>query len=149
MIKYVRADSGVVFLREADERPMTIAAVDGLTMTEESRGSLLELYSRIVPLMDGKPLVLEPLPESARRVLAVDLLGEVRGLACTQLVLKGKALGAICLFSNAGMPLQKQQTALLSTICNQLAVALENARFIWRPKRALHSYRSSTIWVTT
>jgi len=136
LIKYVRADSGVVFLREADERPMTIAAVDGLTMTEEARVSLLELYSRIVPLMDGKPLVLEPLPESARRVLAVDLLGEVRGLACTQLVLKGKALGAICLFSNAGTPLQKQQTALLSTICNQLTVALENARFYLETKKS-------------
>jgi two-component system NtrC family sensor kinase len=136
LIKYVRADSGVVFLREADERPMTIAAVDGLTMTEEARVSLLELYSRIVPLMDGKPLVLEPLPESARRVLAVDLLGEVRGLACTQLVLKGKALGAICLFSNEGTPLQKQQTALLSTICNQLTVALENARFYLETKKS-------------
>lgn len=136
LIKYVRADSGVVFLREADERPMTIAAVDGLTMTEEARVSLLELYSRIVPLMDGKPLVLEPLPESARRVLAVDLLGEVRGLACTQLVLKGKALGAICLFSNSGTPLQKQQTALLSTICNQLTVALENARFYLETKKS-------------
>ena len=89
LMKYVGADSGVVFLREADERPMTIAAVEGLTVTDEVRGSLLELYSRIVPL-NGKPLVLEPLPESARRVLAVDPLSEVRGLACTQLVLKGK-----------------------------------------------------------
>ena len=136
LIKYVRADSGVVFLREADERPMTIAAVEGLTMTEEARGSLLELYSRIVPLMNGKPVVLEPLPESARRVLAVDLLSEVRGLACTQLVLKGKALGAVCLFSNAGTPLAKQQTEVLSTICNQLTVALENARLYLETKKS-------------
>lgn len=136
LIKYVCADSGVVFLRAADERPMTIAAVEGLTMTDSARGSLLELYSRIVPLMNGKPLVLEPLPESARRVLAVDLLSEVRGLACTQLVLKGKALGAICLFSNAGTPLPKQQTELLSTICNQLTVALENARFYLEAKKS-------------
>jgi two-component system NtrC family sensor kinase len=136
LIKYVRADSGVVFLREADERPMTIAAVEGLTITEDARGSLLELYSRIVPLMNGKPLVLEPLPESARRVLAVDLLKGVRGLACTQLVLKGKVLGAICLFSNDGTRLAKQQTELLSTICNQLTVALENARFYLETKKS-------------
>ena len=136
LIKYVRADSGVVFLREADERPMTIAAVEGLTITDDAHGSLLELYSRIVPLMNGKPLVLEPLPESARRVLAVNLLSEVRGLACTQLVLKGKALGAIFLFSNAGTPLPKQQTELLSTICNQLTVALENARFYLETKKS-------------
>ena len=136
LIKYTRADSGVVFLREADERPLTIAAVEGLTMTDDARGSLLELYSRIVPMMDGKPLVLEPLPESARRVLAVDLLSEVRGLACTQLVLKGKALGAICLFSNEVTPFPKQQTDLLSTICNQLTVALENARFYLETKKS-------------
>ncbi len=136
LIKYVGADSGVVFLREADERPMTIAAVEGLNVTDDARGSLLEMYSRIVPLMTGKPLVLDPLPDSARRVLAVDLLSEVHGLACTQLVLKGRVLGAICLFSNAGTPLPKQQTELLSTICNQLTVALENARFYLETKKS-------------
>jgi two-component system NtrC family sensor kinase len=136
LIDYVGADSGVVFLREADERPMTIAAVEGLTLTDDASGSLLELYSRIVPLMSGKPLVLEPLPESARRVLAVDLLSEVRGLACTQLVLKGKALGAICLFSNAGRQVSRQQTDVLSTICNQLSVAVENARFYTETRKS-------------
>ena len=136
LISYVRADSGVVFLREADERPMTIAAVEGLTMTDSAHASLLELYSRIVPLMNGKPLVLESLPESARRVLEGDLLRDVRGVACTQLVLKGKALGAICLFSKAGMALPKQQAELLSTVCNQLTVALENARFYLETKKS-------------
>ncbi len=136
LVKYVRADSGAVFLREADERPMTIAAVEGLTVTEGVRGSLLELYSRIVPLMNGKPLALEALPESARRVLSVDVLSDVHGLVCTQLVLKGKALGAICLFSNTGAPLAAHKTELLSTICNQLTVALENARFYLETKKS-------------
>src|SRR2546425_633049 len=90
----------------------------------------------LVPLMNGKPLVLEPLPESARRVPAGDLLKDARGLACTQLVLKGKALGAICLFSNAGIALPKQQAELLSTVCNQLTVALENARFYLETKKS-------------
>ncbi len=136
LVKYVRADSGAVFLREAEERQMTIAAVEGLTVTEGVRGSLLELYSRIVPLMNGKPLALEALPESARRVLSVDVLSDVHGLVCTQLVLKGKALGAICLFSNTGAPLAAHKTELLSTICNQLTVALENARFYLETKKS-------------
>src|SRR6185503_1976089 len=59
LIKYVGADSGVVFLREADERPMTIAAVEGLTINDDARISLLELYSRIVPMMNRESLVLE------------------------------------------------------------------------------------------
>jgi two-component system NtrC family sensor kinase len=136
LIKYVGADSGAVFLREADERPMTVAAVEGLAMTEDMRGSLLELYSRIVPLMNGNPIVLDPLPESARRVLGVDVLSDVHGLACTQLLVKGKALGAICLFSNAATALPKHKVELLSTICNQLTVALENARFYLETKKS-------------
>src|SRR6185503_5347953 len=67
LIKFLRADAGVVFLREADERPIGVAASEGLAIDEKSGSNLLEWYSRIVPLMDGQPLVLEPLPESARR----------------------------------------------------------------------------------
>lgn len=136
MIKYVQADSGVVFLRETDERPMNVVASEGIAMSDAARGSLLELYSRIVPLMDGKPLVLDPLPESAKRVLAVDVLSDVRGLVCAQLSLKGKPMGAVCLFSNNGSPLPSHQSGLLSTICNQLTVALENARLYMETKKS-------------
>jgi len=135
-MKYVRANSGVVFLREADERPMTVAAAEGLSLTDAGHVSLLELYARIVPIMNGKPLVLEPLPESARRVLAQDSFADIQGLACTQLVSKGKTLGAVCLFSKVGTPLLKHKTELLSTICNQLTIALENARFYLETKKS-------------
>ena len=136
IMKYVRAASGVVFLREADERPMAVAAAEALTLTDSANGSLLELYSRIVPLMDSKPLVLEPLPESVRRVLVDAVFADVHGIACTQLVSKGKVLGAVCMFSRAGAPLIKHKTELLSTICNQLTIALENARFYVETKKS-------------
>jgi len=105
---------------------MSVAAVEGLVLDEGANVSLIELYSRIAPLMNGKPLVLEPLPDSARRGLSIDLLKNVSGLVCAQLSLKGKIMGAVCLFSRALFP--RHQTELLSTICNQLTVALENAR---------------------
>jgi two-component system NtrC family sensor kinase len=127
LIDYARADAGVVYLREADERPMLVAAAEGFELDDSSHGRLLDLYSRIVPLMNGKPLILEPLPDSARRG-ATDLLKEVGGLVCAQLSLKGKVLGAMCLFSKHGAPFPRHQTELLSTVCNQLMVALENAR---------------------
>jgi two-component system, NtrC family, sensor kinase len=136
LVKYLRADAGVVFLREADERPVGIAAAEGVTIDESSGSGLLEWYSRIVPLMDGQPLVLEPLPESARRGPASDLLKDVQSMACAQLTLKGKVLGAVCLFSNGGTPFPNQQTELLSTICNQLTVALENARLYLETKKS-------------
>ncbi|HYV07601.1 MAG TPA: hypothetical protein VFB82_23610, partial [Blastocatellia bacterium] len=78
LIAYAHADAGVVYLREADERPMLVAAAEGFELDDSSRGRLLDLYSRIVPLMNGKPLILEPLPDSARRG-ATDLLKEVGG----------------------------------------------------------------------
>jgi len=127
LIAYAHADAGVVYLREADERPMLVAAAEGFELDDSAHGRLLDLYSRIVPLMNGKPLILEPLPDSARRG-ATDLLKEVGGLVCAQLSLKGKVLGAMCLFSKHGTPFPRHQTELLSTVCNQLMVALENAR---------------------
>lgn len=126
LVKHANADAGVVYLREADQRPMAVAAVEGLALDEGANVSLIELYSRIAPLMNGKPLVFEPLPDSARRGLSIDLLKNVSGLVCAQLSLKGKILGAVCLFSRVLFP--RHQTELLSTICNQLTVALENAR---------------------
>ncbi|MEK6410563.1 MAG: ATP-binding protein [Acidobacteriota bacterium] len=136
LIKYVRANAGVVFLREADERPIGIASVQGLTMDEGAQTSLLEWYSRIVPLINGKPLVLVPLPDSARRGGASEILKDVRGLACAQLTLKGKVLGAVCLLSNDETPFPSHQTELLSTVCNQLTVALENARLYLETKKS-------------
>ena len=126
LVKSAFAEFGVVFLREADERPMTVAAADRLTLDEATNQSLLELYSRVAPLMNGKPLVLDPLPDSARRGLTTDLLKDVSALVCAQLSLKGKILGAVCLFGDKPFP--NHQIELLSTICNQLTVALENAR---------------------
>lgn len=135
LINYARADAGVVYLREADERPMLVAAADGFELDDSSHGRLLDLYSRIVPLMNGKPLILEPLPDSARRG-ATDLLKEVGGLVCAQLSLKGKVHGAMCLFSKHGTPFPRHQTELLSTVCNQLMVALENARLYVETKKS-------------
>jgi two-component system NtrC family sensor kinase len=136
LISYVRGDAGLVFLREANERPISIAAAEGLTMDEGARSTLLDWYSRIVPLMNGKPLVLEPLPESVRKGGASDLLKDVRRLVCARLTLKGKVLGAVCLFSNGGTPFSNQHTELLSTVCNQLTVALENARLYLETKKS-------------
>jgi two-component system NtrC family sensor kinase len=136
LVSYVRADAGVVYLREADTEPMGVASVDGLTTDEAGRTSLLELYSRIAPLMDGKPLVLESLPESARRTLAAGLLKDVRGLIGAQLTRKGEVLGVVFLFSNCALSLPRHQTELLSTICNQLTVALENARLYLETKKS-------------
>jgi len=136
LINYVDADAGVVYLREAEGRPMSIAAVEGLTIDDAARASLLEFYSLALPLLNGKPLILAPLPESARSVLAGDLFKGVHGLVCAQLTLKGKVLGCLCLFSSGGSLFPGHQAELLPAICNQLSVALENARLYTETRKS-------------
>lgn len=133
---YINADAGVVFLREADELPMEISTVAGLSLDDASRESLTEFYSRVVPLMNDAALILSPMPQSLRRVLAGDDLKELRGLVCAQLTLKGKVLGAVCLFAAGNTEIPAHATELLPTICNQLTVALENARLYTETKKS-------------
>lgn len=132
---YVHADAGVVFLREADA-PIEISAVNGLTLDDAASAHLLDFFSRLSPLLNDKPLVLSPLPESLRRVLASDLLKEVRALVCTQLTLKGRILGGVCLFSNGSPEFPGHDGELLPTICSQLTIALENARLYTETKKS-------------
>lgn len=132
---YVHADAGVVFLGEADE-PIQISAIDGLTLDDAALADLLDFYARVAPLMNDQPLVLSPLPESLQRVLTSDLLKELRGLVCTQLTLQGEILGAVCLFSTGSPEFPGHQGELLPTICNQLTVALENARLYTETKKS-------------
>ena len=132
---YVHADAGVVFLREADG-PMDISAIDGLTLDDAASADLLEFCLRLVPLIKDKPLVLSPLPESLRRALASDLLKELRGVVCTQLTLKGEIVGVVCLFSTGSPAFPVHEGELLPTICNQLTVALENARLYMESKKS-------------
>ncbi|HET8677903.1 MAG TPA: GAF domain-containing protein, partial [Blastocatellia bacterium] len=136
LVKNLTVDAGVGYLRNADNQTMTVIAAEGFGLTDESIGSLLDLYSRTAPLMGDKHLLLEPLPPSARRGLAGEILKDVRSMVCAPIGLKGNAMGAICLFSRSQGSLPKQQAELLATICNQLSVALENARLYVETKKS-------------
>jgi two-component system NtrC family sensor kinase len=136
LMKSLHADSGVVYLRSSESQPMAIIASEGFSTATDNTAALLDLYSRTAPLMNGDPLVLEPLPDSARRGLAGDVLTEVHGLVCAPLKLGGNTVGAICLFSRSQTSLPRQHAELLSTICNQLSVALENARLYVETKKS-------------
>ncbi len=85
--------------------------------------------------MAGQPLYFEPLPESSSRAFGVENLGDVRGLVCAPLGLQGNTLGGIFLFSFGDTRLPRQQIDLLATICNQLSIALENARLYVETKK--------------
>ena len=80
--------------------------------------------------------------------IAADTLANFRGLVCAPIGSKANINGAICLFADKESMLQRQQSELLSTICNQLSVALENARLYVETKKSAAQLRSSTISAT-
>jgi two-component system NtrC family sensor kinase len=139
LISYMRADAGAVFLRNAETGAMTVVTTEGINSPEEYECNLLDLYSRTSPLMSTSPLCFEMLPESAKRIAGAEHVSGVSGLICAPLGLKGNTFGGIFLFSFGGAQLPRQQVELLSTICNQLSIALENARlYVETRKNAAH-----------
>ena len=135
LVEHTRASAGVVYLRDDDSKAVSVAATQGLDAGQDS-AALLDLYDGFAPLMNGSPLVLEPLPESLRRRRAEDVLDQVHGMVCVPVELKSDKIGAVCLFSNRGMPFPRQRTEILGTICNQLSVALDNARLYLEAKKS-------------
>jgi two-component system NtrC family sensor kinase len=136
LIKHLGVDAGIIYLRNDNSHPVTIAAAEGFDLSDEVRIGLLELHARTSPLMDGKPLVLEPLPGSARKGLAGEILFDVQAMMCGAIRIKGNPVGAIFLLSKKQTTFAKQNAELLATVCNQLSVALENARLYVETKKS-------------
>ncbi|HKG21535.1 MAG TPA: GAF domain-containing protein, partial [Blastocatellia bacterium] len=128
LVKSIKADLGAVYVRNSEIQPMSLMATEGFDPRVDYTTALSELYAKTAPLMNGKPLVLDPLPDSSRKGLAGDLLQGVSGLIFAPLGRHGKLAGAICLLSHKQKPFPDSHEELVSTICNQLSVALENAR---------------------
>ncbi|HET9533364.1 MAG TPA: GAF domain-containing protein, partial [Blastocatellia bacterium] len=136
LVKKLRVDAGVVYLKNAETSAMNIVATEGISGEIEENTDLLELYAKASPLMKDSPLLLDRMPETARRALAGEALEKVECLICAPIRQAGDQIGAICLFSASETPFPNQLAELLSTICNQLSVALENARLYVETKKS-------------
>jgi two-component system NtrC family sensor kinase len=129
-------DGGIIYLRSEAAPAVTLAAVEGFDVNDEVRMGLLELHARTSPLMNGTPLVLEPLPGSARKGLAGEILSDVQAMMCGAIRIKGNPVGSVFLLSKKQTAFAKQNAELLATVCNQLGVALENARLYVETKKS-------------
>ncbi|GEM_PF-826853 len=137
LLKGFRADAGVVYMKSADNQTMRVVAAEGFAATKESwDGSLLDLFFRTAARMNGSPLVFESLPEASRINLEGESFHEIQAVICAPLGTQGVKTGAICLVSEKPNPFPKQATEILSTICNQLSVALENSRLFNDAKKS-------------
>jgi two-component system NtrC family sensor kinase len=136
LINGLNADAGVVYLKTADKQAMTVVASEGFSIEDDWDGCLLDFYLGTVSHMKHEPIILNSLPAASCIKLAADNLKEVQSVVCAPIGLKGEISGAICLFANQPMPFARQCAELLSTICNQLSVALENARLYVETKKS-------------
>ena len=132
LVRTMHADAGVVYLRNAGGA-MNIVALEGITPGENMEGLLLDLYKRTAPLMEERPALLDSVIKDG--FFSGTTVDWSVGL-CAPLGLKGNAIGAICLFSRTQTTFAAQFAELLSTICNQLSVALENARLYVETKKS-------------
>ncbi|HSO73738.1 MAG TPA: ATP-binding protein [Blastocatellia bacterium] len=128
LLSHTRASAGVVYLRDENGNDVSVVSTHGFDSGEQTTAALLDLHSSIAPLLDDAPLVLEPIPESLRSGHPADVLADVHGMVWAPIEFKNEQLGAVCLFSNRGTPFPRQRTEILAAICNQLSVALDNAR---------------------
>jgi two-component system, NtrC family, sensor kinase len=136
LIKGLNADAGVVYLKTADKQAMTVVASEGFSIEKDWDGCLLDFYLETVSQMTKEPLILDGLPTSSCIKIAAENLKEIQGVVCAPIGLQGEITGAICLFTNKPIPFVRQYADLLSTICNQLSVALENARLYVETKKS-------------
>ncbi|HSE96628.1 MAG TPA: response regulator, partial [Blastocatellia bacterium] len=94
LVRLLRIDAGVVYLRNAETGAMSIVATEGIPGGYEGNPGLLDLYSKASPLMLDRPLVLNPVPDSARKSLAGQVLERIEGLICAPIKQAGEQIGA-------------------------------------------------------
>jgi two-component system NtrC family sensor kinase len=130
------ADAGAVYMLSEETNTVNVTAIQGFSLDDEKY--LIDLYSSISSRMNGCPVVFEPVPEEFIAGLDSErkLTQSPQGIICAPLKLAGNKVGAIYLFFNRKIPFPGQRAELLSTVCNNLTVAIENARLYVETKRS-------------
>jgi len=128
LIGNMKGASGAVYLMDPGSGAITVGSTLGIPPGDSERDSLLALYAKVAPLMNGTPLVFSPLPTTLRECLTAESLSKCDRMLWAPLGLKGNRIGALCLLGVSESPFPERLSELLATICNQLSVALENAR---------------------
>lgn len=128
------ADAGAVYMLSEETNAVSVTAVQGFSGDDEKY--LLDLYSNVSPRMNGCPVVFEPVPREIISESSTKAAQATQGMICAPLKLAGNKVGAIYLFFNRKIPFPGQRAELLSTVCNNLTVAIENARLYIETKRS-------------
>ncbi|MEW6129166.1 MAG: ATP-binding protein [Acidobacteriota bacterium] len=137
LVNDFHADAGVIYQRNPLSQSVNLAAHYGFEFNDrEMEGCLIDFYFGTAFSIQDTPFILHDIPESSCIKRLGEPLSQLRTLICAPFGINGSITGAICLFSNSPQGFLKQNAGLLSTICNQLSIALENARLYIETKKS-------------
>ena len=136
LVKNLSDGAGVVYLFEPGGQTLNVVTAEGFDLGPQERERLVDTYSKAGPLMNGRPIMLDPIPASVMTDGVEGPLSGLKALLCAPFGSKGSHRGAICLFSRGETHFAERLPKLLATICNQLSVALDNARLYIETKKS-------------
>jgi GAF domain-containing protein len=121
---------GLIALSDEQMGDMALATHTGSPQTfiehlqaHSASGTLCDFLYR-----EGKHLYIEDLHQDALADTRVLLDTGIRSYATVPIVYQDRALGALCLFDTAPHPVSEIDRVLLTAICQQIGVAVENVR---------------------
>src|SRR5262249_46046827 len=136
LVRSLTDGAGVVYLFEPGGPAVSLVTAEGFELNAQNRDYLIDTYSKAAPLMNGRPVMLDPIPTSMMTEATEGPLAGLKALLCAPFGSKGRHCGAICLFTRGEAHFAGRLPKLLATICNQLSVALDNARLYIETKKS-------------
>ena len=131
-----QADAGAAFMKCPDDQSMCVVATEGFDEVENCEDKLLDFYFRTIHQLFDEPVLMNPLPDSGHLFSELEPDKSNFSAIFAPVGIKGSHTGAIFIFSQAADTFSKHNLELFSTICNQLSVALENARLYVETKKS-------------
>ncbi len=138
VLQVMRFDAGGVYLLDDAGETLHLVAHHGIDEVWEARIQTVKVGEGFSgrAVAEGRPLVLDEVPPAMllERFDTTEL--DFRTAASFPLASSGEKLGALFVANRASRPLSPQDIELLTAICLQVGVAIENTRLAARQKEA-------------
>lgn len=129
MAAVMEAEAACVFLKEEEKSPPRLRARYGMTEEIAQDVGITRLGEDLNALVieTGQSIHSEDISEDERFSRTISMLGGVRSLLAVPLKAKDKVMGAMCVVSLNPRSFSPREVQLLTSISNQVALAVENA----------------------
>src|SRR5215831_18529444 len=97
LVRSLTDGAGVVYLFEPGGQSASLMTAGGFDLSTRDRDFLVDTYSKSGGLMNGRPIMLDPIPSSVMTEPAEGPLAGLKWLLCAPFGCRGGHRGAICL----------------------------------------------------